>query len=301
LWHSIGLPLRAFMYVKRKDMDSLTGRVNWAFRTKLEMAAELIEWIWKILVRLQRQVWVVTDGAYAYRPLLKRILPLSGLTFVSRLRCDAALHSLPEPRKPGERGGRRIYGKQKFSLAKRAAHAHGWIPVEATMYGKTSIKMCKTFLATWCVVGGVIRVVIVRDQDGDWDAFFCTDPEASVREILECFADRSALEQVFHDIKEVWGAGQQQVRSIWTNIACFNLNLWMHTLVELWAWHRPASELRDRSDAPWDNAQRRPSHADRRKALRLACFAHEFHAALGKHKINKEIETLVKTLTRLAA
>jgi predicted RNase H-like HicB family nuclease len=301
LWHTIGLPLRAFMYVKRKDMSSLAGRVSWPFRTKLEMAAELIEWIWKILVRLGREVWVVTDGAYAYRPLLKRILPLPGLTFVSRLRRDAGLRSLPEPRKPGERGGRRIYGKQKISLAKRAAHPKGWIPVEATMYGKTAVRMCKTFLATWCVVGGAIRVVIVRDPDGGWDAFFCTNPEASVREILECFADRSAIEQVFHDVKEVWGAGQQQVRSIWANIACFNLNLWMHTLVEMWAWHRPAAELRDRADAPWDNAKRRPSHADRRKALRLACFHDEFRAAQGKHKIHQEIETLVKTLARLAA
>jgi hypothetical protein len=46
------------------------------------------------------------------------------------------------------------------------------------------------------------------------------------------FADRASLEQDFHDIKEVWGAGQQQVRVIWTSIACFNLNLCMHSLME---------------------------------------------------------------------
>ena len=58
-------------------------------------------------------------------------------------------------------------------------------------------------------------------------------------EILEAFADRATIEQDFHDVKEVWGAGQQQVRNIWTNLAVYNLNLWMHTLVELWAWNRP--------------------------------------------------------------
>ena len=42
----------------------------------------------------------------------------------------------------------------------------------------------------------------------------------------------------------------------------------MHTLVELWAWNRPAEELFDRRDSPWDDADRRPSHANRRKALR---------------------------------
>jgi len=42
----------------------------------------------------------------------------------------------------------------------------------------------------------------------------------------------------------------------------------MHTLVELWAWNRNPKQLSDRSDSPWDNADRRPSHANRRKALR---------------------------------
>lgn len=30
----------------------------------------------------------------------------------------------------------------------------------------------------------------------------------------------------FHDLKHVWGAGQQQVRNIWTNVAMYHLNLW---------------------------------------------------------------------------
>jgi hypothetical protein len=46
-----------------------------------------------------------------------------------------------------------------------------------------------------------------------------------------------------HVVKEVWGAGQQQVRNIWTNVAVYHLNLWMHTLVELWAWSRSHKEL----------------------------------------------------------
>lgn len=84
-------------------------------------------------------------------------------------------------------------------------------------------------------MSGVVRVVLVKEDHG-WHAFFCTDPNASVAEILEAFADRATIEQDFHDVKEVWGAGQQQVRNIWTNVAVYNMNLWMHTLVELWAW-----------------------------------------------------------------
>ena len=87
-------------------------------------------------------------------------------------------------------------------------------------------------------------MVIVKDEHG-WTPFFSTNPDATVAEILEGAAARNTIEQVFHDVKEVWGVGQQQVRNLYTNVGVFHLNLWMHTLVELWAWNKPAKQLRD--------------------------------------------------------
>lgn len=300
LWHTIGLPLRALMYVKRKDMPKLATRCRWQFRTKLQLAGELVMWAEKLLRPLGKPLWLVMDGAYAYRSMFRVALPL-GATIVSRLRKDAGLCSLPPPRRPGQRGGRRKYGLEKISLAKRAAHRQGWQTIDVVLYGGEKVtKTYKTFLATWRPVGGVIRVVLVREVDR-WEAFFCTDPEATVTQILECFADRSTIEQVFHDIKEVWGAGQQQVRNVFSNVACFHLNLWMHTLVECWAWHRPAAEIRDRALSPWDSADRRPSHADRRKALCRQCLQNELSIVQLTHWIAKPIQKLLKTLSSLAA
>ncbi len=51
---------------------------------------------------------------------------------------------------------------------------------------------------------------------------FCTDPNVSARDILETGASRWAIEEHFHDVKEVWGAGQQQVRNLWSNIGCWH-------------------------------------------------------------------------------
>ena len=82
------------------------------------------------------------------------------------------------------------------------------------------------------------------------------------------FTARSSIEQDVHDVKEVSVAGRQQVRNLWTNIAAFNLNLGVHTLLEYWAWHKPAEEIRDRADSPRCDPDRRPNHTDRRKALR---------------------------------
>lgn len=298
LWQTIALPLRALMYVKRKDMPRLAGRCRWTFQTKLQLAARLVKWAVEILKVVGKPIWLVFDGAYAYRPLLREILPL-GITVVSRLRKDAGLRDLPPPRREGQRGSRRKYGLNKISLAKRAAHRQGWSQIELQLYGsKPVVKTYKTFLATWAVVGAVIRVVIVREGNR-WDAFFCTDPNASVAQILECFADRSAIEQSFHDIKEVWGAGQQQVRNLFSNVACYHLNLWMHTLVELWAWNKTDRQVCDRSSSPWDQTPRRPSHADKRNALRRNCFELEFLAVQCKHQIPQQIKKLLKIMTAL--
>ncbi len=84
-------------------------------------------------------------------------------------------------------------------------------------------KTFKTFLATYRPAGGLIRVVLVREDDG-WVAYFCTDPGARVAEVLLAVADRAAVEQDYHDLKEVHGAGQQQVRHYWANVAAFHLN-----------------------------------------------------------------------------
>ncbi len=188
------------------------------FATKLVLAARLVEWIAPIVKQAGKTLWVVVDGGYAKAPFLKRALR-DGVTVVGRLRKDAALRDLPRPLRRGQRRGRGRppkYGKNRISLAKRAGHRKAGRRPSAPSTAKRSPRLYKTFLATYRPVGGVIRVVIV-EEDHDWYPFFSTDPNATVVEIIEAFADRATIEQDFHDVKEVWGAGQQQVRNIWTN------------------------------------------------------------------------------------
>lgn len=301
-WGPLALPLRALLYVRQKTIPSIPRRRRWGrFATKLQLAVQLLEWIVPLLKAAQKRVWVVVDGGYTTRPFLKPTLKTS-VTIIGRLRKDAALKDLPPKLKKGQQRGRgrpRKYGPNKLSLAKRAGHPRGWQTVTCELYGAVVTKTYKTFLATYPPVGGVIRVVLVKEDRG-WYAFFCTDPEASVVEILEAFADRASIEQDFHDVKEVWGSGQQQVRNIWTNLAVYNLNLWMHSLVELWAWDRPGEELCDRSDSPWDDAARRPSHANRRQALRRQILHHELSAITTTWSLPDKIIQLAHNLMALA-
>lgn len=279
-WGVIALPLRSLLYVRQIDVPKLDEKHGWEFRTKHQLAAELVLWFVAHAQSLgsKAKVWVAADGAYAARPFLNPLRE-AGVVLVSRLRKDAKLFDLPPERAPGQRGRPRIYGENKLDLAKRAAHPQGWETITYACRGHEVTRSYKTFLATSRLVGGVIRVVIVRFDEG-WAAYFCTDPTAAVRDILEAVASRWALEEHFHDVKEVWGAGQQQVRNVWSNIGCWHLNQWMYTLVELCSWDLEKSALTDRSDRPWDNADRRPSHADRRRAISREMLEKQFLAVL---------------------
>jgi DDE superfamily endonuclease len=301
-WGALALPLRAMLYVRQKTLDNIPRRRGWKFATKLELAARLVEWLAPIVKQAGKILWIVVDGGYTKAPFLSRALK-AGVTVVGRLRKDAALRDLPPKRRAGQRRGRgrpRQYGKHKIRLAKRAAHKQGWQKLDCTLYGRSVTKTYKTFLATYRPVGGVIRVVLVKEDHG-WFAFFSTDPQASVQEVLEAFADRATIEQDFRDVKEVWGAGQQQVRNIWTNVAVYHMNLWMHTLVELWAWRRTHRQLCDRRDSPWDDGQRRPSHANRRKALRRLIMRTEISTIATDWRLPRKMIRLTKRLMAMAA
>jgi len=301
-WGAIALPMLAQLYVRAVDVARLVPWMRWQFKTKLELAAELVEWAAWLLGPTELALWLAVDGGYAKRPFLQRVLA-QGVVVVSRLRKDAALRSVPEPEKPGQpkrRGRKRKYGRQRISLATRGGHPGGWQTQQMTLYRKPVEKTYKTFLATYQPAGGLIRVVLVKEEHG-WVAYFCTKADATVEEILEMVADRGSLEQCFHDLKEVHGVGQQQVRHIWANVAVFNLSLWLHTLVELWAWDKPHEQLCDRSASPWDDADRRPSHADRRNALRRWCLEQELSRVFRRRPGPRVIRQLCERVLALAA
>jgi len=293
-WGVIALPLRSMPYVREVDVPKLAEKYDWEFRTKHELGVLLLTWFMQSLRALgvEAKVWLAVDGAYAARPFLQPVLAL-GIVVVSRLRKDACLFDLPAE---GSHGNR-IYGKNKISLAKRAGHRQGWSSITYPCRGVEVTRQYKTFLATSRLISGQIRVVLVRFEDGGWAPYFCTDPSAEVSDILEAVAARWAIEEHFHDVKEVWGAGQQQVRNVWSNIGCWHLNQWINTLVELCCWDVDKSDLSDRRDRPWDNAERRPSHADRRRSISREMLQKQFLAALpltpNKHKFRTLVEDLI--------
>jgi hypothetical protein len=300
----IGLPILGMLYTRKKDVPKLPTSAGIAFRTKIEMAAELVAWLRPRLPADAGPPWMVVDGGYAKREFLKPA-KRAGFVVVARLRKDAALYDLPPVPPSGQKRGRGrppIYGKNRLSLAKRAGQRRGWRTVEARRTtGEAVTKRYKTFLATWRPAGGVVRVVILEDDDGTWRTYLCTAPEADVEVIVQMILDRWAIEQNFHDLKEVEAIGQVQLRRVWSNVGALNLCLWAHTLVGVWGWGRPMAALSDRSDRPWDDAERRPSHADRRRALQREMLEDEYRRLGVPEPWSEKIRHLLAGVVRLVA
>jgi hypothetical protein len=141
-WGTLALPLLARLYVRVKDLASIDPPHRPAFRTKLELAVELLRWAKLWLGLLGKPLWVVVDGAYAKAAFLKPAQSL-GMTIVSRLRKDAALWSVPQPRPRGQRGRPRIYGAQRIELAKRAGQRRGWSCGMFDLCGKRTVSGIK--------------------------------------------------------------------------------------------------------------------------------------------------------------
>jgi hypothetical protein len=298
-WGVVALPLLARLYIREKNLPGIPPKYRPSFRTKLELGVDLMRWAKIWLGMLGRPLWVVTDGAYATAPFLKPMRALA-VTVVSRLRKDANLRTVP-PARSGKPGRPRIYGEQRIDLAKRGGQKRGWATGTFDLYGKPTEQTYKTFVATWRPAGGAIRVVLVSDPNG-WVAFFCTDTAATVADILESVAGRFSLEVTFRDLKDVVGAGQQQVRRLRASVGAFHVCLWAFTMTEAWAWGRENDALiGHRSASPWDDESRRPSHADKWRAWRRELLGREIRAALRPGLTESEIADAAERVLNLAA
>jgi hypothetical protein len=299
-WGVVALPLLAQLYVRQRNLPGIAPTDRPPFRTKLELGVELVRWAKCWLGMLGKPLWVVTDGAYAMAPFLKPMRSLA-VTVVSRLRKDAALWTVPGPKPKHRRGPQPTYGERRIDLAKRGGQKRGWVSGTFALYGKATVKRYKTFVATWRPAGGPIRVVLVDEPNG-WVAFFCTDPAATVADILEAVAARFSLETTFRDCKEIVGAGQQQVRRVRASVGAFHVCLWTFTMTEAWAWGRGNDGLvGHRTVSPWDDGARRPSHADKRRAWRRELLAAQIHAVLRPGLTEAEIHAVAERLLDLAA
>jgi hypothetical protein len=104
---------------------------------------KITEWAWQLLLQVrrwypQREIVATADRAYASLKLLDQCRKLSNpITFITRLRLDAALYEPAPPRRPGQIGRPRLKGERLPNLSVVAQDPKTvWKPTEiANWYG----------------------------------------------------------------------------------------------------------------------------------------------------------------------
>jgi hypothetical protein len=169
---TLGLPLLGRLYIRDKDLPRLPEAIGWTFRTQPQWAADLITWAGSLGNGSAQRPWVVVDGSYANREVIKPAKK-AGLVVVARLRRDAKLFDRPPVLKSGQKRGPGrppAYGKNRLSLAKRAGQQRGWQTVEvATTTGQV---VAKAGMATIRDKMGHWPSVPFRHDGEDWFAFY---------------------------------------------------------------------------------------------------------------------------------
>jgi len=162
-----------------------------------------------------RRFTLVGDGAYASKALLAD-LP-ERVTFVGRLRGDAAVYDprLPKAKK-GKRGRKAKKGprlpspKQAAQKADRKRTDSGewlWETVSVCVYGQERALRAVSYEVVWPHVLGSrrIKIVVVRDPSGKMDDIylFTTDLEAKAAWVIVLFAWRWSIEVLFRSSKQI--------------------------------------------------------------------------------------------------
>ena len=201
----VALPFWVALYRPKKDCPPEE------FRTRLQIVAEVLKLVrsWFPTMKID----LVADGAYNNSSMLTPILKL-GIHLVSRLRLDAVLKRDAPKRRAKKRGRKPRYGQRLPVLKKIAGSGKGWRETRVHIYGKHVTLKIKSFVAWWPKAGIQVRVVITRDPRGKRKPCYLssTDLTLTPEQIIERFALRWPIEQLFSDVKLQIGLDTAEVR-----------------------------------------------------------------------------------------
>ena len=191
---------------------------------------KLTEWAWQLLLLLrrwypEREIVAVAHSTYASLKLLFHCRSLSRpVTFITRLRLDAALYEPAPARRPGQKGRPRLKGERLPNLSEVAEdRATVWkTTTMANWYGEREREVeIASETAVWYSTGLLavpLRWVLVRDPRGEFktQALLCTDLRADPQKILSWFVMRWQLEVTFQEVRRHLGFETQRQ---WSDLA----------------------------------------------------------------------------------
>ena len=250
---------------------------------------KITEWAWQLLLLLrrwypQREIVAVADRAYASLKLLECCRSLRNpITFISRLRLDAALYEPAPPRRPHQIGRPRIKGERLPNLTVVAEDPNTvWKMTKIANWYGSGERMVEVAseTAVWYSTGLFavpVRWVLVRDPEGKFktQALLCTDLEADPQKILSWYVMRWQLEVTFQEVRKHLGFETQRQ---WSELAIRRTTpalMGLFSLVTLIAHGRMVrASGAFRRQAGWYN-KAHPTFADALALVRKELWAQE--------------------------
>jgi hypothetical protein len=191
---------------------------------------KITQWAWQLLLQVrrwypQREIVAVADSTYASLKLLFRCRSLSRpVTFITRLRLDAALYEPAPARRRGQIGRPRLKGERlpNLSVVTKDPSTSWKLTKVANWYGSGERMVeIASETAVWYSTGlfaVALRWVLVRDPRGQFktQALLCTDLEADPEKVLSRFVMRWQLEVTFQEVRRHLGFETQRQ---WSDLA----------------------------------------------------------------------------------
>lgn len=290
----IALPFLSQLYITRDKLGE-----SQEFKTRIQIAQDMVA---SLKRTLPNPLTLVTDALFATRGLI-RCCFREGVTFISRLQCNAALFLPAPPRKRKARGRPKKYGSRLPSLARLAQSSKGFRTYSLVLYGKTRDVPVKTVKAYWKPAGCVVLVLIVRYPGKKSPTFFfCTDEHLSVERVLTLVAARWGIENTFKDMKQHLGLEDWQCRVKNAVERSATITCAAFTLLTLWSLqqvNRKQPELWD--PLPWYNQKTTVSLLDMKCQLRNQLITQNIFAVLGSTPMNRKIKQRLSAILKMAA
>jgi hypothetical protein len=207
------------------------------FRTRHQMSAAALQLVRSLF---PGRIRLLADGAYANASLIGPIREL-GMHLVSRLRSDACLRApAPARRAKSARGRKPKHGPRLGRLGALARSRSCFRRERVSIYGKQVELLVREFEAYWPALDKVIKVAITRDPKRPKRVayLFSTDTEMTAVEIVESFAQRWSIEQLFSVAKTQMGLDSAEVRKERSVVRHATLCMALITWTEVWAYRR---------------------------------------------------------------
>ena len=304
LFGRICLPVGWKFYVNENRLETINEKIRPQFKTKPEIAAELLKRIVPEIQKTGRKVEILFDRGYLASELFQTIHEL-GAVAITRFKKNNNLYEEPERPAVPRRGRPRKYGRS-FKYAEMIAENEGQMQrAVIECYGREDwVEFCSCVATSKMTDGRLIKVVVSRlirknqkneEVYSDWGVFMSTDLSLAPEEIIQLYSRRFSIEEMFKELKETCGLGLQQTRKFESSLACVTFVALGYIYVELSTWNVSHEEL-VKGRPVWDKKERRPSHKNKRDYCRAKFLPNLIKQRLKGAIPAKKIDEIVRLI-----